>query len=197
MSLQWVKTARHGGGVQRAHTVPYTIQRHYSNAEHTFNAIIIAKALCKDIDYKIRINHDECISAPIHIDVREDNIILYLLAHDLAESYTGDMPANVKKETAVKSLLDTIEKEWEDTHMPKEYAHELYEHEMWIAKMADSLELAMFCIDEYKMGNRHEVFTNMLIRVKVYIDEHMNQCPTLCYYFKTATEIQEELRLCV
>lgn len=196
MSLQWIRTARHGGGVQRVHTIPYTIQRHYSNAEHTFNAIIIAKELCKDTDYKM-LYTDPIDDKEFMLDIREDNIILYLLAHDLAESYTGDIPANVKKVTAVKSLFDTIEKEWEILHRPEEYAYVLHEHEMWIAKMADSLELAMFCIDEYKMGNRHEVVTNMLLRIKIYIQEHMAQCPTLCPHFKTVTEIQKELDLCV
>lgn len=154
--LEWLCEARHGGKVDRCHTVP-TIQR-YTVAEHTFNVMLVALELCRELDWKWLPSGK--VKDPLDID--EDNIVTYILSHDLPEGYTGDIPANVKKETAIKDILDGIEYDWMVRHAPSNILDvAVKEHELAIVKLSDRLELCMFSMDEYDMGNRHYKFIDM------------------------------------
>jgi len=163
MSLKWLQTARHGGLVKRCHTVP-SLQS-YNVAEHSFNAILIAHTICKDLDWKVRYDSAEH-SRWLNID--EAKITHYLLLHDLPEGYTGDIPANVKKETNIKSVMDRIEEEWYNKHVPDYMKQTITDHEYVVAKLADVLELCMFCKDEIQMGNHHPAMVLMADRASAY-----------------------------
>ncbi len=75
-----------------------------------------------------------------------------MLMHDVAESYVGDMPANVKMENQViKNQLSVIEKAWEKANLPG--MPDLHPKEQLIGKIADLVELGMYCVDELRIGN--------------------------------------------
>lgn len=167
MSIKWLQTARHGGLVNRCHTVP-SLQS-YNVAEHSFNAILIAHTICKDLGWKIKVSYETSMR---YIDIDENRITRYLLLHDLPEGYTGDIPANVKKETDLKRLMDKIEDDWTDKNVPNYMKQDLSSQEYAVAKLADVLELCMFCKDEIQMGNRHPSMLHMADRASAYALEH-------------------------
>jgi len=163
MSLSWLHTVRHSGQVKRCHTVP-TLQT-YNVAEHSFNAIVIAQTICSELDY--RMEHTIGATRTL-VELSDSNITQYILLHDLAEGYTGDIPANVKKETAIKSILDEMESKWGEENVPTYMNVSLSQQEYVVAKLADTLELCMFCKDEITMGNRHPAMMQMALNVTTY-----------------------------
>ena len=189
MSLQWLQTARHGGRVERCHTVP-TIQS-YNVGEHSFNAILIAHTICAQLDYKINRVYEDGHQM---IDINEDNIAKYILLHDLAEGYTGDIPANVKKETNIKSVMDRIEDEWTKKHVPDYMDATIDCFEYVIAKLADTLELCMFCKDEITMGNRHPSMLHMADRASAYAMNYRDGIGAKDFSPAIVKEIVEDLR---
>jgi len=168
--MQWLKTARLGGQVQRCHTIP-TVQKHHSVAEHSFNCIVIANHICNELN---RIY--------FMVDLSPTAVCSYLLIHDIPESYTGDIPANVKKDcTAIKENLYLLEEIWMKENIP-EYASQyttMTPLEKEVASLADSLEFVMFCTDDFEMGNRSPVFLEAYRRG--------------CEYAESKSEIKELL----
>lgn len=152
----WIETFRHSGKVERTHTVP-TIQR-YNNAEHVCNAMMIAIELCR------------------MAGIGSSRVIKSLLVHDVEEVYTGDFPANIKHHENLKEVLSRIEKEWAEENVPKHHNNiKLTDTQYKIAKIADSLELVYFCIDEALMGNRTKPLINMIYRVSDILIEKTKQ----------------------
>ena len=148
----WLETCRHSGKVERTHTIP-TIQR-YNNAEHVYNAIMIAIELCR------------------LAGVGSSKVIKSLLVHDVEEVYTGDIPANVKMEENLKEILSGIEEDWVNENVPKHHNNiKLTDTQYQIAKIADSLELVYFCIDEALMGNRTKPLIDMIYKVSDILTE--------------------------
>ena len=72
--------------------------------------------------------------------------------HDLAEQYTGDVPATAKwVSQPLKRALDMLENFWHEHHdllLP-----ELTEREAKVLKEADMLDLCFKMLEEYQMGN--------------------------------------------
>lgn len=131
-AIERVKLYRKGLNVERMHTVAHITP--YNNGSHSANAALIAIELCY-------INGMDCYS-----------VIKYMLMHDIAEGYTGDIPANVKVDNPeLKKVLDKVEKQWEERNLP--HMPDLHGDEVFIAKAADLIELGMYCIDEIRMGN--------------------------------------------
>lgn len=131
---------RKGLKVERLHTTPH--HQPYNNGFHSANAALIAMHLAVE-------NKFTALST--------STVIKYMLMHDVAEGYTGDMPANVKRENVLLSnALAIAEDSWiERNNIPlPDLAHE----EAVICKAADLIELGMFCRDEIAMGNRNMYF---------------------------------------
>tara|TARA_R110002110_G_scaffold161745_2_gene360633 strand:- start:246 stop:749 length:504 start_codon:yes stop_codon:yes gene_type:complete len=88
--------------------------------------------------------------------------ILKALSHDIAELYTGDIPAPVKWDNPdlVKSLK-AIENAFE-RKLNIDYTKELLPYEAILFKQADMFELLFFCMRQRKMGNTNmnTVFSN-------------------------------------
>lgn len=133
--LPWIEKARRGGNVSRMHCE--TVIQPYNNAMHTFNAIIIAKEIA------------------VGMKTEDQFIVDYLLTHDLAEEWVGDIPAPVKKYAHVSEAIETVERAWNKDNLPLHYVEKevLSEQDYLICKCADYLELCHFCLTEMRMGN--------------------------------------------
>ena len=120
--------------VERMHTVPHVTP--YNNGFHSCNAALIAHELCE-------LN-----------GLNSASVIRYMLLHDLAEGYTGDMPANVKRDFPdLSKALSIAEKVWEGEYIPS--MPDLHIQEKIIAKVADTAELGMYCLEELHLGNKN------------------------------------------
>jgi 5'-deoxynucleotidase YfbR-like HD superfamily hydrolase len=76
-------------------------------------------------------------------------LVAAALSHDLAEQYTGDVPAQAKwASAALKAALDNMETEYQ------RFTHDLTDRELRVLKQADMLDLCFKCVDELHMGNR-------------------------------------------
>lgn len=79
-------------------------------------------------------------------------VLQAIMFHDLPEKFTGDMPAPIKRASpALKVLMDELEMDlaplYRDFNLtPEEHA---------LVKWVDLMELAMFGLEELKMGNRY------------------------------------------
>jgi len=75
------------------------------------------------------------------------NLLMAALKHDLAEQFTGDVPAPTKwNHPKLKVLLDEIEDAY--VHMPN-----LTQWETRVLKQADMLDLCFKAMEEVQMGN--------------------------------------------
>jgi len=145
---------RNAGLVQRMHIVP-TIREH-NVAEHTYNAMVIARELCNQAKLGIAI----CRS-----------VMEYLLYHDIEEVYTGDLPAYLKSEEELSGVIKMVEERWSRAALPF-HISEIKESSIPIvkqlAKISDCLELCMFCIEEIERGNRHPMLISTTERALEY-----------------------------
>ena len=77
------------------------------------------------------------------------------ILHDVAEYYTGDVPAHTKWEyPELKTLLDRIEEEACKGQGMGEASSRLTNYEHTMLKYADNIELAMKCLHECELGNK-------------------------------------------
>lgn len=144
------------GGVKRMHAVP-TLRLH-TIAEHVYGSTLIAVEL---------FNLNVKVAAAEGLSLSWENIVSALLVHDAPEVDTGDIPAPVKR--ASKEISDAIEEL--ETRFYEDFGiwnpgPSLNRLEKDIVKAADCLDLAMLCVRERLMGNRHpelwSVFYNAL-----------------------------------
>lgn len=136
-ALDQVKIYRRGLNVTRMHTVPHI--RHYDNAGHSANAALVALELCK-------LNGVE--------QTDQLDILKYMLMHDVAEQFVGDVPADVKRiEPDIKHVLDTVESNWEKKNLHNK-PKSMTMSSIGICKSSDLIELGMFCVEELNMGNK-------------------------------------------
>lgn len=75
------------------------------------------------------------------------------LFHDLAESDTGDIPAQTKwASNELNELIENWEKEW---HVDNGTHISLSDDEAMMLAVADKLELVWFCTEQMMLGNKH------------------------------------------
>lgn len=78
-------------------------------------------------------------------------LIMAALAHDLAEQYTGDLPAPSKRELGIGRQFG----EFEDRLLRAQgLSFELDAEQSRILKLADCLQGMLFCIRDRSLGNR-------------------------------------------
>ena len=166
MDLNRVKVYRKGLNVERLHTITHLTP--YSNGSHSANAALLADELCAE--NKLYSSSAACMR--------------YMLLHDIAEGYIGDIPAYVKRENPeVAKALQVAEKNWEKRHLPNMPGLSRTEQE--ICKVSDLAELGMYCIDELNLGNNNML--PVLEKVVRYMQDyhHIKGCDQLIKYFTT------------
>lgn len=130
-SIDWVSMTRDGGSVIRYHTCR-TIGSQ-TVAEHSFGVAMLI----------IWLTEGNC----------SVDLMKAALYHDMAEQHTGDMPATIKKaEDVVKELFDRLEGNFDTQY---DLVIDLSFEEKNILKWADTLELLLYCVEEYELGNKN------------------------------------------
>lgn len=123
--IERVQQFRSGARVKRFHTldliVPETVGHHSCNV-----ALLIS----------------------IIADEVSGELLRAALTHDLAEQYTGDVPATAKWQSP---RLAKALKRLEQVHLP--YHEELTPYETRVLKQADMLDLCFKALEEVRMGN--------------------------------------------
>lgn len=129
-----VKFLYAGGAVRRFHVVP-TIKED-SVAQHSFGVAWMCYLLWhEDTEGQI-----------------PAELLLAALSHDLAEQYTGDVPAPAKRTLGLRSQFRQYEAEIENNN-GVEFFSRLGSEERRVLKIADCMDGAARCAIEVAMGN--------------------------------------------
>lgn len=130
---------RDASKVRRYHT-KRIVGEHQTLADHQYGVAIICNFLCNG--------------------KASANLLMKALTHDLSELYTGDIPAIIKRRNSViGEELRSMESEIERS-MGLNF--NITSEEEIILKIADTMELLLYCIEQKRMGNTtlDEVFNN-------------------------------------
>lgn len=118
-----------GGDVQRFHTMrtvkPNTV------GQHSYGVALLCQLLAPNCSKKL---------------------LLAALTHDMAEQWTGDVPAPAKIAMGISQSLHELE-ETTLLAIGIDYGCDLNQDERRILKLADTLDGLMFCILEFNLGN--------------------------------------------
>lgn len=133
-ALVEAKLYRDAGAVTRYHA-KRTLRRQ-TVAEHTFGMLMLLKQVMNP-------------TWPSHGLWRIYEAVMH---HDLPELITGDMPAPIKRaHPELGPLMEEIES---DLH-PLYRDYGLSGEEATLVKWADRMELVLWCLEEYRMGNTY------------------------------------------
>lgn len=125
-----VSMFRAGGSVKRYHVMPTV--GHQTVAEHSYHVACLLHLLTPDVSA---------------------NLLKAALFHDLAEQETGDVPATAKWYCSMlKDVLSELE---DDFNLRYNTVVELYPSERALLKIADTMELVCYCVDQMMFGNHH------------------------------------------
>lgn len=131
-SCEWLGYVRDGGGVKRCHTFPIIGEQ--TVAAHSWGVAQIIRRLWP-----------EC----------SKTLLLAALDHDVAERWTGDVPADAKwRNPNLRAELAKVETQVEH-ELGLNQGWLLSETEQHMLKWADRLELLQFCVDQRRLGNRN------------------------------------------
>lgn len=169
MNIRTIEVYRKGLKVERLHTIPHLTP--YNNGFHSANAALIARDLC------------------VYNDIAPATTMYYMLLHDVAEGYTGDLPANVKVDNPeMAAMLDRIEDNWAEIHIP--HMPDLAPIEKRVAKVSDLAELGMYCLEELILGNKGVilVLTNVVEYLQNYTD--VKGCQEFITHFVSRGELK-------
>lgn len=167
------KKLRKGGNVERFHTDRMLFRQNV--AQHSFNAALLAYHIA---DYYSERSNNE---------VNPDELLRYMLIHDIAEQAVGDTPSFTKRKSKdLHRILYCLETEWmsknlSDTPFFDLVAPNLTETDRIIAKFSDAFECACTCNEEIAMGNSN--FKVILKRstdfIRYMIEERCSNDPVL------------------
>jgi 5'-deoxynucleotidase YfbR-like HD superfamily hydrolase len=126
---------RDAGAVKRYHVK--RTHRIQTIAEHTFGMLMLVKQVIQLSDVPF---------------ARTALLYEAILHHDLPELFTGDIPAPIKRvHPELGPLMDSIEEELKPLHQDFDITAE----EGALLKWADRMELVLWCLEEYRMGNTY------------------------------------------
>ncbi len=125
-----LRAQREGGQVTRCHTTPH--HRHYDNAQHSFNMLLLLFELHPNPSMQM---------------------VRAVMYHDLAERYTGDLPSTVRHyRPEVKEEMVMLAKLIDDQMGTSYHWYLTNDDEIWL-KALDDLEFYLWCCDQSALGN--------------------------------------------
>lgn len=118
-----------GGETQRFHTC--TLLRPDTVGQHSYGVACVVMHLYP--------------AAQVHL-------LRAALKHDMAEAFTGDLPAPAKRDLGIRQQFS----DYEDSYLESVgiAAEKLSPWEAWLIKMADSIDGLRVCVRERTMGNQ-------------------------------------------
>jgi 5'-deoxynucleotidase YfbR-like HD superfamily hydrolase len=130
-----ILAARESGAVTRFHAKRVLV--HETVAEHTFNLMNILMLMTEGAVSR--------------------GLLIAALTHDMGETATGDIPADVKRkmDTVVKNAVGKMEQDAVEYIHPSMREIELTEGERHLLKVADRLDGLMKCYEEVRYGNTY------------------------------------------
>lgn len=134
MALSQILTLRKSGSVKRHHTYRTLVDQ--SVAEHSWHAATLAGIL-----------------ATKEHNIDQGRVVMHMLTHDAAETYTGDAPANAKKDTELGLYLDRMEERWRWLNLSPTMNPNLTIREEVFCSLVDTMEFMLFCCEERALGN--------------------------------------------
>lgn len=174
-NLDKIIAFRESGAVRRAHT--FFHHGEYNVATHCYNAVNILLVL----------NPNASI-----------NLVKAVLWHDVAERWTGDLPAPVKWHSSeLKKVLKGIEKEINDKLEISTVFENLDDDEKIWLHAVDSLELYFWSVEQINMGNNG--VRNIIAILDVNFARSIDYLPAVVYeaysnyIYKTTPECGELL----
>jgi len=158
-----LRAFREAGRVQRCHTVPH--RGEYSVAEHSWQVALLLLVLHPN---------------PSPALLRE------ALLHDVAERWTGDVPAPAKWASPdLAKALRTLEGQIGGTSYGLALANlvaSLSEEERWWLHGCDLLELHLWCLDQ-RDGEGNKNVQQVLLNIEVWFSQHAEQVPRAVLLF--------------
>ena len=130
--LERLKKIREGGYVSRYHT--FQLIGGQSVAEHTFGVLCILFQLYGTTGIGM-------------------NLVVGALYHDVIEKETGDIPRTAKDKFPY--IGAAIEEAEQDVHLRWNTKIDLSNEQRRRLKFADTVEGALFCIDQIRLGNKN------------------------------------------
>ena len=130
-----------------------------------------------------------------HPDLPSREIMVHALLHDVAEQYTGDIPAPVKEtHSRVADAIKRAEEEWEAVNVSTTL--QMDEYDALVFKFADSFDCLLKCVDELRMGNIN--FKPIYVRAEQYAVEAARQLhvPFHKLAMEMLAEAQQEVLKC-
>lgn len=114
------------------------------------------------------------------------NLLLHALSHDMAEHVTGDIPAPTKRSL---DISDAVQK-WEYNAMALAGFElpPLSDLESLVLKLADCLELLMYCVRERGLGNKTQQLSIMYYNAEEYAKD------ILCSICDNSIPIEYDMR---
>lgn len=139
--ILWIRRLREAGNVRRGHVLPHN-DHGYTDGKHSFDALSILFILHPDP------------SMPL---------IKFMLWHDMAERYAGDLPSTARNaDRVLADHYSALERQIYRSHFPMiaDVFHRLTEEDMRWVRAIDSLEFKLWRADQLAAGNRHVEMTN-------------------------------------
>lgn len=132
MNFDKLRLMRQAARVERMHTQP--LARQQTVGEHTFNVIALIDMVAPEMTI---------------------NLWRAALYHDIPEAITGDMPGNIKWK--YEGLAKSLEQVEENIISAYRLGINLAQKEENVLKFCDTMELAIFCIEEAERGDRNAI----------------------------------------
>ncbi len=143
--LEFVAVARRAARVKRYHTEPIIGEQ--TVGQHCQGVAVLCYILC---------------------DRRPSpNLMLACVFHDFEEHLLGDMPSPAKSifGESFKGMYQHCQQEVYDANHLSHIFFELPKKDKVVLKWADALELVLFCIEQYRLGNKNALTILRKIRI--------------------------------
>ena len=151
-------------------------------AQHSYFTTMIAMILTDEYNTWVEEHNSEYHPSDMenyYVLLNGEAVLRKALVHDIEESFTSDIPYNVKHlTTRINNVLTTDLRDYVDSQYVETVTTSMYNQMNKSCKLglagqvvavSDMIELAWYCCDEMALGNFH--LKEILTRCKEFLDE--------------------------